>query len=66
MKASGCVDYEPSLKQAQEKRHEAEDARIDKMVDEHVEKTIYEMPTVQREKLVAELESGVDVQVHRI
>lgn len=66
LKASGCVEYEPSMVEHQRKRHEAEDAALDKVVDEHVEKTIYEMPTAQRERLVSELESGMDVQVTRI
>ena len=66
LKASGCVEYEPSMVAEQQRRHAYEDAKIDKQVDEHVEKTIYEMPTVQREKLVAELEGGIDVAVERI
>jgi putative FmdB family regulatory protein len=65
LKQSGCVEYEPSMKQEMERKHAAEDAALDKAVDEHVEKTIYEMPVQQRERLVAELESGVDVEVVR-
>lgn len=66
LKVSGCVEYEPSMVQEQQRRHASEDAKIDRMVDEHVEKTIYEMPTQQREKLVSELEGGIDVQVQRV
>ena len=53
--SSNCVEYEPSMRAEQEKRFAREDAALDKKVDAHVEKTIYEMPTIKREKLVAEL-----------
>lgn len=56
MAASGCVDYEPSMIAHQAKRIEREDAELDKKVDEHVEKTIYEMPVEKREKLAAEVD----------
>jgi hypothetical protein len=64
MAASGCVDYEPSLVAEQNKRVAREDAELDKKVDEHVEKTIYEMPTAKKEKLAAEMEH-FDVDVVR-
>lgn len=56
MAASGCVDYEPSLIAHQQQRIAREDAELDKKVDEHVEKTIYEMPVQKREKLAAEVD----------
>lgn len=65
MAASGCVDYEPSLVAHQQKRIEREDAELDKKVEEHVEKTIYEMPTAKKEKLAAEMEH-FDVDVARL
>lgn len=63
--ASGCVEYEPGMKEEQEKRFAREDAQLDKKVDEHVEQTIYSMPTEKREKLAVELENS-DVAVTRI
>ena len=65
MKASGCVDYEPSLKAEQEKRHAAEDAELDKKVEEHVEREIIAMPVEKREKLASEIEH-LDVDVTRV
>lgn len=62
---SDCVDYEPSLIEHNEKRIAREDAELDKKVDEHIEKTIYEMPTQKREKLAAEVEH-FDVDVARL
>lgn len=64
MKACGCVDYEPSLKEHQAKRIEREDAEIDRKVDEHIEKTIYEMPAADREKLANQVEN-LDIAVTR-
>ena len=64
MAASGCVDYEPSLVNDQQRRIEREDMELEKKVDEHVEKTIYEMPVEKREKLAAEVEH-FDVDVTR-
>lgn len=64
MAVSNCVDYEPSLKDEQTKRIAREDAELDKQVDEHVEKTIYEMPTAKREQLANECEH-LDIAVTR-
>lgn len=62
---SGCVEYEPSMKEAAERRKVSEDAALDKKVDQIVEQEIYAMPTKKREKLAAELDGGMDVQVTR-
>ena len=64
LKATGCVDYEPSLKEEQEKRYASEDAAIEKQVDEHIEREIINMPIEKREKLAAEVES-LDIAVTR-
>lgn len=63
--SSNCVEYDPGMKEEQDKRHAREDAQLDKKVDEHVEREIYAMPTEKREKLAAELEHS-DVAVTRI
>jgi len=65
MKMSGCVDYEPSLVKHQQERVAREDADLEKKVDEHVEKTIYEMPVEKREKLAAEVEH-LDIDIARV
>lgn len=63
---SGCVEYEPSMKEESARRRAAEDAALDRKVEEHVEREIYAMPATKREKLVAELEGGADVELTRI
>lgn len=66
LKATNCVEYEPSMKQEMEKRHQAEDAALEKKIDEHVEKEIYSMDAKTRDKLVGELQGGLDVDVVRV
>ena len=66
LKASNCVEYEPSMVEETQRRQKREDELLEKTVDEHVEKTIYEMSSDKREKLVAELEGGLDISVDRI
>jgi hypothetical protein len=65
LKVSNCYEYEPSLVAEQQKRFDREDAELDKKVEEHVEKTIIEMPVEKREKLAAEIEH-LDVDVTRV
>lgn len=65
MAASGCVDYEPSLKDEQIRRIAREDAELDKKVEEHVEKTIYEMPTRDREHLASAIDN-LDIEITRV
>jgi putative FmdB family regulatory protein len=63
--ASNCVEYEPSMKEEKDRRVREDELRLEKKIDEHVEKTIYEMPGDKRDRLVAELEHGVDISVTR-
>ena len=66
MRAANCVDYEPSLIQENERKQALDDATLARKIDEHVEETIYNMPTIKREKLVSELESGIDTEIIRV
>lgn len=65
LKASNCVEYEPSMVAEQQRRHAAEDAALDKQVEDHVEKSIMEMPIEKREKLASEMEH-LDVELLRV
>lgn len=55
MEASGCVDYEPSLKAEGKKRLKQEEAKIDKEIEKTVEKQIESMDSKTRERLGNEL-----------
>lgn len=65
MKASGCVDYEPSMKKVQSNNIKAMDDALDKKVDETVEKEWDKMPTHKRERLASELTAGADIEIIR-
>ncbi len=63
---TGCVDYEPSLKKDITKHWKSEEAKLEKAIDETVEKEIQAMPMRKREKLSEELTSGADCEYTRI
>jgi len=66
MKRHDCVDYEPSMVKHQTKHMNDEDAKLEKAMDETVEKEILAMPVKKKEKLAAELTSGADCQYTRM
>lgn len=55
MEKTGCVDYDPGMKTDQEAAVKREDAKLDKLVDETVEKEFDAMPVRKKEKLETEL-----------
>lgn len=65
LRRHNCVEYEPSMKEESARRRAREDAALDAKIDEHVEREIYAMPAVKRDRLVAELEGGIDAVVTR-
>lgn len=62
---SGCVEYDPGVKQDYQRRIEREDKELDKAVDETIEAAIEKMPSRKLEKLDNELRH-CDVEVTRI
>lgn len=63
---SDCVPYDPDIKQDYQRRIDDGNARLEKSVDETVEKEIHTMPSRKREKLVAELQSGLVAEPVRL
>ena len=66
MAETGCVDYEPSLKNDVTTHWKREEAKLEKAMDETVESEIEKMPIRKREKLAEELTSGADCEYTRI
>ena len=64
MKATGCVDYDPGMKDVQRKKIQAEEKAIDDAVDKTVEIEFDKMPAHKREKLANELVCS-DIEVVR-
>lgn len=66
MAASGCIEYEPGMRQDADRRVIEEDKALDKLVDETVEREFESMPIKQKETLCAELTAGATVETIRI
>lgn len=66
MKRSGCMEYEPGMRQDSDRRMKAEEEALDRKVDAFVEREIETMPTAKRERLAAELDGGSSPEVVRI
>lgn len=66
LKRTGCVEYEPSMKEYAERARQREDVELEKAMEQTVEAEIHAMPARKREKLIAELESGGDIEYARV
>lgn len=55
MKATGCVDYDEGVKTDSIKKKKSEERKLDKAVDETVEKAFDAMPSSKRERLENEM-----------
>lgn len=62
LKRSGCIEYDPGMKQDADRRVRDNEARLDKHVDATVDAAIEHMPSRKRELLQAELSSGVTAE----
>ena len=65
MEENGCVDYDPGVRTGTTSHMKTEDAKLEKKMDDFVEKTICEMPVKKRESLDRELTSGADCAYER-
>lgn len=65
LKQHGCRVLEPGETDAVRRNAAAADAALDKSVENTAEEFVATLPSVKREKLIAELEGGLDVQVTR-
>lgn len=63
---SGCREYDPGMKQDYQRRIVEGEKKLDKAVDETIDRTIATMPARKREKLQAELEGGMSVEPERL
>lgn len=61
----GCQEYDPGMKQDTDRRVRAEDAALDKSVDNFVDEQIAKMPARKLEILESELKSGASADIVR-
>ena len=63
---SGCIPYEPGMKQDYQRRIAQDEARLDAKMEKTVEAEIERMPSDKRERLHAELLGGAEVVTERL
>ena len=61
-----CIEYDPGMKQDADRRIKEDDLRIDKLVDETVEREFDAMPVQKKERLEAELTAGATIELERV
>jgi hypothetical protein len=65
MKESGCVDYEPSLRKNFKKHQREDELKLEKSIDETVEREYEKLPSQKKEMLERELTNGADLEYTR-
>ncbi len=63
---NGCIPYEPGMRQDAERRRVEQERALERAIDSTVEETVSKWPARKREKLAAELESGISADVVRV
>lgn len=65
LKKQGCRVLEAGETEQSTKRRAADDAALERAIDQTVEREIDTMPSPKKERLFNELESGLDIAVER-
>lgn len=65
MARSGCIEYDPGVRQDIDRNLKESEFKLDKAIDETVEKEIESMPIVKKERLASELAAGFDIETVR-
>ncbi|MCK9623029.1 MAG: hypothetical protein M0R47_21140 [Methylobacter sp.] len=63
---SGCIEYEPGMRQDVDRRVVEDDKALDKAVDDTFDREIAAMPTVKRERLDVEMAMGMNAETVRL
>lgn len=66
MARTGCVDYDPAMKDVQKNKINSSDKALEKKLDETVEREWHKMSGDKKEKLTNELASGADIEIQRL
>jgi hypothetical protein len=65
MARSGCIEYDPEMRKDYTRRVEEGERKLEQSVDSLLDKEIAALPSRKREKLAAEMESGVNADIVR-
>lgn len=66
LRRSNCIEYDPGMKQDAERRRIDGENQLDAKVDQTMDRAIAAMPARKREKLAAEIQSGLTPEVARV
>jgi hypothetical protein len=66
MARSGCIEYDPGMKQDADRRVKEQDAALDKAIEATVEREFEAMPTAKKERLCNELTAGAEAEYTRL
>jgi len=61
-----CIEYDPGMKQDADRRVIEDEIKLDKAIDETVEREFEKMPLKKRELLAAELTAGATIETVRV
>ena len=62
---SGSIPYEPGMRQDADTLAKESEAKLEREMDNTVDRLLYEMPSRKREQLESELNSGADINYER-
>ena len=65
MARAGCIEYDPEMRKDYTRRVEEGERKLEQSVDSLLDKEIAALPSRKREKLAAEMESGVNADIVR-
>jgi hypothetical protein len=66
LKRSGCVEYDPGMRQDYDRRTQENAVALDKNIEQSVEQSIAQLPSRKRETLATELRAGTTVEPIRL
>jgi len=61
-----CIEYDPEMKKDVDRRVKNEELKLDKMVDETVDREIEKMPAIKKERLESEMMQGLTAEAIRL
>lgn len=65
MARHNCVEYDPAMKDDQQRRQKESDERLERNIEQHFDAEVAQMTPRKRELLEQELRSGADLEITR-
>ena len=65
LRKHGCVEWDSGIADEGMRRRTQEDATLDAHIEETFERELWALPAQKRDRLAAEMESGMDVEITR-